>query len=332
MEFYFDIIESNKKTIRRNYMSEIMKALDMTKSKLVYWVVGIILFLLLTAFYTIESGYVGVLSTFGKYSTNVEMPGFHTKIPIIQKVVKFNVKMHSINYKSKVGLVDNENITNKPVIRVLDNKNLPIGIELTVQFTPIKENASMILQKYSKNYIDVLINPIIRDVVRDVVGEYKAEDIAKDRSKIATKITNELKIKFKKIPFILNDVLLRDIQLPEIIIKKIQDVQIAQQEAQRLAIIEQQAIKQQKIKKIEAETKLIQVTTNAKAQAQKEKIQANAKAYKILKEATATQKANILISKSLTPILLKYEYIKNWNGKLPQTLLQKDGGVLLNIK
>jgi regulator of protease activity HflC (stomatin/prohibitin superfamily) len=284
------------------------------------------------SFYTVQSGYVGVLSTFGKYSPDEKMPGLHMKIPIIQHVYEFNIKLHSINYKESAAVKDTKNITNKPAIRVLDSKNLPIGIEMTVQFTPEKTQASEILQKYGKNYVDVLINPVVRDVVRDVIGHYKAEEIAKDRTKITTEIKMKLSEKFKKIPFILNDVLLRDIQLPSVIVKKIQDVQIAKQEAQRLAIIEQQALKQQKIKKIEAETKLIQITTNAKAEAEKEKIQADAKAYKILKEAQAVQKANELISKSLTPQLIKYEYIKKWNGNLPKTLLQKENGLMIGIK
>jgi len=290
--------------------------------------------LLFSSFYTIESGYVGVLSTFGKYEPDEKLPGLHMKAPIIQDVKKINVKMHSINYKGEHDLKDEENVINKPAIRVLDSKNLPIGIELTVQFTPIKDKASEILSKYGKNYVDVLINPIIRDVVRDVIGDYRAEDIARDRTKIANEINIRLKEKFKKIPFVLNDVLLRDIKLPAVIVKKIQEVQIAKQEEQRLTIVENQTLKKQKIKKIEAETQLIQITTNAKAQAQRKKIEADAKAYQILKEAEAVQKANQLIAKSLNNELLKYEYIKKWNGVLPKTYIPANNktNLLIGVK
>jgi regulator of protease activity HflC (stomatin/prohibitin superfamily) len=119
--------------------------------------------------------------------------------------------------------------------------------------------------------------------------------------------------------------------LPSVIVKKIQDVQIAKQEAQRLAIVEQQALKQQKIKKIQAETRMIEITTNAKAQAERQKIEADAKAYKILKEAKAMQKANELISKSLTPELIKYKYIEKWNGEVPKTFLGNDKNFMIGI-
>ena len=112
-------------------------------------VVLFLTFLILNPFYTIKSGYVGVLSTFGKYAPDVEEPGAHIKIPIIQQITKFNIKMHSINYKGKKDLPDTENVINKPAIRVLDSKNLPIEIEMTVQFTPRKEKASYILQNYA---------------------------------------------------------------------------------------------------------------------------------------------------------------------------------------
>lgn len=109
-------------------------------------------------------------------------------------------------------------------------------MELTVQYTPLADQASEILSHYGRNDFEKLINPIVRDVVRDVIGRYPAEKIAADRTAIAEEIRQLLREKFKKLPFRLEEVALRDIQLPATVLKKIEEVQLAKQEEQRLAI------------------------------------------------------------------------------------------------
>ena len=295
--------------------------------------IGLIGLIGMKSFYTVESGTVGVLNTLGKYDPDEIQPGLHFKMPLVQKVYSFDIKLQAVNYKSNKDLPDSQGVINKPAIRVLDNKNLPIGIELTVQFTPKASEASEILSQYGKTYFDKLINPLVRDVVRDVVGQYQAEQIASDRTKIANEISTGLQEKFAKLPLTLNEVLLRDIKLPKVVVKKIEEVQIAKQEEQKLAMIEKQAEKRQKIKTIEANTKLIEITTKAKAEAEKKKIEADAKAYQITKEAEAIAKANKEIAASVTDKLIQYEWIKKWSGELPKTYLgnEKSGGLILNL-
>lgn len=289
----------------------------------------IVIWLVVSMIYTIESGTVGVLSTFGKYDPDEKEPGIHFKIPAVQKIRIFDVKMHTVTYHQGKPLPAREGVINKPIIQVLDNKNLPIGIELTVQYTPIKTEASDILAKYGNNYFEKLINPIVRDVVRDVIGKYQAEKIASDRTSIAKEVRAMLGDKFKRLPFHLNDVALREIKLPHIVLKKIEEVQLAKQEEQRLAMVEKQAEKNQRIKTIQANTRLIEVTTQAKAEAEKKRIGADARAYQITKEAEAKAKANQLIANSITDRLIRYHSIEKWNGQYPATLMQGDGKALM---
>jgi regulator of protease activity HflC (stomatin/prohibitin superfamily) len=298
------------------------------------WVVGAVLlfFLAFSTVYTIESGTVGVLSTFGRYDPQEKQPGLHLKLPLVQSVHVFDVRMHTVNYKSAKEEGPQSGVINKPAIEVLDNKNLPISVELTVQYTPYQDQAAEILTRYGINYFEKLINPIVRDVVRDVVGKYQAEKIAADRTAIANEIRAALGEKFRDLPFQFHDVAMRNIVLPPIVLKKIEEVQLAKQEEQRLEMVEKQAEKNQKIKTIEANTKLIEVTTQAKAEAERARIEADAKAYQILKEAEAIASANQLIANSLTDKLIQYKSVEKWNGTYPATLMQGEGkGVLLQL-
>ncbi|MEM7174935.1 MAG: prohibitin family protein [Chlamydiota bacterium] len=282
--------------------------------------------------YTVKSGNAGILSTFGKYNTDVQTPGLHFKIPFIQQVHIMDIKMQTVNYQGEREKNVREGLITKPKIVVLDSKNLAIGIEITIQFSPVPKDSERILVKYGQNYFEKLINPIVRDVVRNVTGQYQAEEIAIKRTSIGSEIELSLRDKFNDLPFFLHAVQIRNIELPQIVRKKIEEVQLAKQEEQRLAMIEKQAAKNQLIKSIEAETKLIEVTTQAKADAEKQRIAADAKAYQIIKEAEAAACANKEIAASITPQLIEYQTIKQWSGEYPTTLLGgSQSGVLLQL-
>ncbi len=285
-----------------------------------------------SATYTVETGTVGILSTFGKYQEESVMPGLHVKIPLIQTVHILDIKLQSANYIGRQDIADKRGVINKPYISVLDNKNLPIGIDLTVMYTPKSSEASNILGKYGINYFDKLINPNVRDVVRDVIGKYPAELIASDRTVISGELKARIGKKFETMPFSLNEVSLRNIQLPKIVLKKVEEVQIAKQEEQKLAMVENQAKKKQKIQTIEANTRLIEITTKAKADAQKQKIEADAKAYKLKIEAQAIAEANTVIAKSITKELINYKSIEKWSGMYPKLLMQgSDTSTILQL-
>ncbi len=308
--------------------------LNKAAPKLVLLAVLLIIVVVLSSssYYTIRSGTVGVLATFGEFSDDVSQPGLHFKIPLFQTVSIFDVKLQTAHYKGQRDAGELEGVISKSSIQVLDNKNLPIGIEMSVQYTPKKDQANEILEKYGRNYFEKLINPLVRNVVRDVVGEYQAEEIAVKRSVIGAEIQSRLTTSFEDLPFTLNNVALRNINLPSIVLKKIEEVQLAKQEEQRLAMVEKQARKEQEIKTIQANTKLIEVTTQAKADAEKKRIGADAKAYQIAKEAEAVAEANKLIARSISRQLIDYKAIEKWNGEYPRTLMGSEGGgVLLNL-
>ena len=64
-------------------------------------VVVILIGLAFSAYYTVKSGTVGVVATFGEFSSDVSMPGLHFKVPFVQKIYIFDVKMQTANYKGK---------------------------------------------------------------------------------------------------------------------------------------------------------------------------------------------------------------------------------------
>lgn len=284
--------------------------------------------------YTIETGTVGVISTFGEYDTNERTAGIHIKIPGMQTLRVVDTKVQTVNYIGQQDLPDRDGVCNKPLIRVLDAKSLPVGIEITVQYRLLPTEAAETLGLYGKNYFEKIINPTIRDIIRDVIGQYNAETLALDRTSMNTKMVSMLRRVFQEVKYFdLVAVNLRDINLPPVVNQKIEEVQRAKQEEQRLQMVEKQVVAEQRIKTTKANTKLIEVTTQAKAEAEQRRIAADAKAYQIEKEAQAQAKANKVVAESLTPELTRYLYVRAWNGRMPETVVgSQSDGLMLNLK
>ena len=284
----------------------------MDKGKLNAYVVSILVgvFLLVvlvnSSFTVIESGEVGVLSTFGKYDMEELPPGLHFKLPFVQHIHKVDVKVHTINYKGSLDKPDQQGIINKPAITVLDKRGLPVDVELTVQYQLIPDMAAEMLQEWGRNWEEKLINPTVREVVRDIIGQYPAETIPTKRAEITAKIETEIRKRIKEVGKInkkpsvrVVGVQLRNILLPLEIQRKIKEVQIAKQEAEKMKYVEEKAKREKEVKRIQAETEKIQMV-----------IRAQAKAEAQITEAKAVAKANEIISRSITPELLKWKELE----------------------
>jgi regulator of protease activity HflC (stomatin/prohibitin superfamily) len=273
----------------------------------------------LGSFYTIDSGNVGVIQTFGKYSETVSLPGLHWKRPFIDVVHEKDVKLQTANYAGDTDEEDTDGIIYKPHLDVLDSKNVAYDIELTVMYTPVAERMPYILTTYGSNYFDKKLNPIIRDVVRDVGGKYSVETIADHRDAINTEIRTRLVAEFKDLPFVFEDAALRKIQLPGNIMAKITAVQEAKQEEERLKIINRQAEQNKQI-----------TITNAEAEKAKLVIAAEADAQAVLLRAEAQAQANTKLANSLTPLLVQQNQVEKWNGTVPQ-LVGSGSGLILSL-
>lgn len=280
----------------------------------------IVLSTIFGSFYTIESGRVGVIQTFGRYQEAVSQPGLHWKRPFVDSVIDMDVKLQSANYAGDQDEEDTDGIIYKPHLDVLDAKNVSYDIELSMMYTPVAEKMPLILSTFGANYFDKKINPIVRDVVRDVGGKYSVETIADHRDAINTEIRSRLVEEFKDLPFVFNDAALRKIVLPPNIMQKIVAVQEAKQEEERLKIVNRQAEQNKQI-----------TITNAQAEKEKQIIAAQAEAEATLTRARAQSEANQRLAQSLTPLLVQQNQIDKWQGTVPQVVSGEHTNLLYNL-
>jgi len=86
----------------------------------------------------VNEGEIGILSTTGKFAKEPLYPGMHFYVPVIQKVIIVDTKVHMISYKRnrEVGTMPDKyrTIMVYPAINVLDSRGLPITVELSVSY------------------------------------------------------------------------------------------------------------------------------------------------------------------------------------------------------
>jgi len=293
------------------------------KSGIVYFIIAVIVILVLAKPFTIiEEGQRGILSTNGKYQDQSLLPGLHFIIPIIQKVYTVDTKVRIINYANRIENNSNTSgIVSKPAVTVLDKRSLPVGIELTVQYRLNSQFAAQTISNWGFSWEDKIINPVVRDVVRNVIGKYDAEALTQMRNDLGTEIEAGIRKSvnnLKNAPAILQSVQLRDIVLPTKVKEQIEAVQIAKQAVQK-AEQDVQRVKQEALKR----------AAEARGVAQQARIEAQGKADAVTIQADAKAKANLLISKSLTPKLLQLEQMKV-QGKFNDALREnKDAKIFL---
>lgn len=80
--------------------------------------------------------------------------------------------------------------------------------------------------------------------------------------------------------------------------------------------------------KLNAQTKLERVRAEADAKL----ISAKANAEAAIISAKGRAEANRLLSQSLTPIILEYNKIERWNGKLPTTSVGSGSSTIIGLK
>lgn len=259
------------------------------------WLYGaiaiIVVLVLFRPFVIINSGETGILVTLGKYQNQPLGAGFHFYLPVMQKVIIVDTRVRVMNYSNEEFNSGKGGVIKMPPIGVLDSRGLPVEVELTVQYNLLPEKAAIAVATLGLNWEEKTISPMTRDVVRSVIGNFKAEELPTKRDEIAQLITQGMQKAVAQIqeqPIRLDSMQLRGIVLPEKVKEQIERVQIANQEAERA--------------KYEVE--------KAKFEAQKEAEFAKGQADARIIEAKGTATANELISKSLTPNLVKLKQIE----------------------
>lgn len=225
----------------------------MRKYKSIISAAGIIILLIglaTSAVVQVEPGEVGVQKLFGKVSNNVLQSGLNVINPLV-KVVMFDIKTE--NYTMS-GVTDEGTKQGDDAIRVLSADGLEVVVDLTVLYKVMPSQAPRILQEVGTDYRNVIVRPICRTKIRDNAVYYDAVALySTKRDEFQSKIFSAIEGNFKDRGLILEQLLVRNITLPESVKSAIESKINAEQEAQKMTFVLQKERQEAERKRVEAQ-------------------------------------------------------------------------------
>lgn len=222
----------------------------------------------------VPPGQAGVVVLFGTVREQVLPAGLHFINPFSQ-VVEMEVRTR--NYTMS-GIADEGQKKGDDSIPVITSDGLTVKLDSTVFYHLDQDRCAKIYEKIGTDVEGQILRGQIRTSLRDAAAGLTATELyTTHRMGFVENVTKTLTAAFKERGISMEQVLLRNVLLPEQITKAINDKIAADQDAQKMAFVLQK-------EKQEAERKRIEAEGQAKAQQ--------------------------IVSQSLTPQIIEYQRIQ----------------------
>ncbi len=197
----------------------------------------LLLILLWSSVTRIPTGHVGVLTLFGRVTGQALPEGIHLINPL-KRVDEMSVRTQNLKEAASVP-------SNEGLIMTLDTS-------LLFRLDPTK--AAEAFQTIGLRYVEVVVEPNLRSAVRTVTTKHTANALYTGaREIVALQIRDELFKILQPRGIIVEDILLRDIQLPALLKAAIESKQQAEQESLRMTFILLKEKQEAERKRIEAQ-------------------------------------------------------------------------------
>jgi regulator of protease activity HflC (stomatin/prohibitin superfamily) len=216
----------------------------------IFGVILIFLGIVSSAFKQIDAGKVGVTSLYGSVQPSVLESGLHIINPLLE-VTDFDIQTQNYTMSAihSEGAQEGDD-----AIRVLSNDGLEVVIDLTVLYRVSPESAPKIFKQIGVNYTDKIVRPVTRTRIRDNAVYYDAVALySTKRNEFQQRIYKSIEDDFKTRGLILEQLLIRNINLPASVKTTIESKINAEQEAQNMQFVLQKEKQEAERKRVEAQ-------------------------------------------------------------------------------
>jgi regulator of protease activity HflC (stomatin/prohibitin superfamily) len=219
-----------------------------------YWWLILILVIVFSGLFTINQGYVGVITMFGKYQRAVG-PGLNIKVPILEQVYKkVSIQNRSAELEFQAVTQDQANVYFKSMLLYsVQNSN-----EETIKNVAFKFISD-------RDFMQALIRTIEGNI-RSLVATKKQYEILGLRREIVEYVKTEVDQSLEEWGYHLQDLQITDITFDKVILDSMSKV-VASNNLKAAAENEGQALLITKTKSAEAEGNAIKIASEAEREA-----------------------------------------------------------------
>lgn len=197
----------------------------------------IIVILLFNCVTRIGTGNVGVLTLFGRVTGETLSEGIHLINPL-KTVNEMSVRSQTVKESANVP----------------SSEGLMMALDTSLIYHLNPDRAADVFQKLGPRYEDVVVEPSLRSAIREATASHSANALySGERDLVAKQIFESLNAQLTPRGMIIENVLLRDIQLPATLKQSIELKQQAEQEALAMNFRLQKETQEAQRKRIEAQ-------------------------------------------------------------------------------
>ena len=248
------------------------------------------------AFVVVDAGYVGVVKRLGAVKPKELSEGFHIITPFIDSVEKFDIRLSKVTSDATAS-----------------SKDLQIvNTSIAVQYSMTPELMPLTLQKVGTRAVveRTLIDPSILESVKAITALYTAEELITKRDEVKTMIQ-------QKISSFLNESTVEKNLAGLLIIANVAITDFDFSSEFNRAIEEKVRAEQEALKATNEKDRRV---TQAEAQAEEQRLIADALAYEIEVESVSRAEAIKREAEALAdnPQLIQLRLAEKWDGQLPK--------------
>lgn len=262
------------------------KRINLGTLVLVGLIVIVALILLFNSFTVVKEGFIGVKYRFGRIVDSDLTAGLNAHIPFIEEIEMVDIREQIYSVQADAYTSDTQTV---------DSLSLKLNYCYDSGMLP-----DIIRSIGISNVETKLIVPYVAKISKDEIGKVKAEDLVQNRSTVQNAIFESLKDPLAQQGIIVTAFAIENLSFDDAFEQSIQAKVIAAQDALKM---------QNKTAERQEEAK--QQVIAAQAEADSQKIRADAEAYAI--EAVQKQLSE-------NPDYIDYLKVTKWDGILPQAM------------
>lgn len=262
----------------------------------------------------VPTGYTGILTTFGRVENTTISAGINFIAPW-QSVVKMDNRTQKVEIQTSAFSSDIQQV----------------DLILSLNYCIDQATAQELYRTVGTNYYESIIYPRMLENTKAVFSQYTAENLINKRDLLSNQIVDVTAADMQGYGITVVSIAIEDIDFTDAFTNAVEAKQVAAQNKltaeteQAQKTMEEEQAAQRRI--IQANADAEQAVIAANADLEVVKIQAEASLYAGEKEAEMNKR----ISESLTDGLVDYYWIKQWDGKLPTTVLGSDSSYMIDL-
>ena len=221
-----------------------------------YWWVLVIIIIFFSSFFTINQGYIGIITMFGKYQ-RIVLPGLRMKLPLLESVFK------KISYQNRSVELEFQAITG-------DQANVYFKSMLLYS---VQDQEEETLKKVAFKFVSDrdMMQALVRTIegsIRTYVASKKQAEVLGLRKEIVEYVKEQVDHTLENWGYHLQDLQINDITFDKMILDSMSKV-VASNNLKAAAENEGQALLITKTKAAEAEGNAIKISAEAEKEAEK---------------------------------------------------------------